>query len=198
MKVVITIIALSVALSCYGQIEKGQKFLGGYVYTGSNRDSYRIKTSGFGTDVTAGYMVSDNFAVGSLLGYSGNVDDANGGRATQNHGNQYRFAAFGRRYFLIDENFYLFIEARANGNYNTWFDDDFGITRDKVSGWYYQASVLIGASYFVSHRVALNTVIGGATFTRQKQTGPDGWLRWDFDTAIIISNFNLGATIYFK
>lgn len=196
MKAVLIVFALCISITCYGQLERGRKFAGMSIGVGGSRDLGQVKTNTFGSSLFGGYLLTDNMVVGGELSYVGRVDDANGGQPYLNHNNAYGVATFVRRYFLIDDDLYLYGQAYVKGSYSRSFQNEYGVISNAQDSWNYNASLMMGATYFVSHSVALEATIGRLGFTRTQQ--PGGWMRWDLTSTFILTDLSVSATVFFK
>lgn len=104
-KLLLSLVAVTgLALSTQAQTEKGKVMLGGNVgFSSSKVDGANKSDFSFSVVPSAGYFVSDNFAIGTGVGYTYNkeVSDLNLNQA-------FKVAPFGRYYVGLSDQFKFF------------------------------------------------------------------------------------------
>ena len=133
-----------------------------------------------------GFFVSDNIAIGGMLGYNGttsdefvDVLDAEAEVKT----NMLTIGAFGRWYATPANQFSFFAELGLN--YNTQNMEVEGIDEDiKANG--FEVALTPGVNYFISPNFALEASIGVLSYETSKP---------DFDGAESTDSFAIGVNL---
>ena len=176
------------------QIQKGKRFVSGDLNVGSQRGQSAEKRSQLNLNLSAGYLLTNNVAVGGALGYLSSTTDVRGA-STIMHTNDFRLGAFVRRYFLLDENLYLYVEGQVYASYFKYFQDDHGVRSMKSTDPAFGADLTPTAMYFVGKKVALQASIGRIHFDHRDEGG--GWKANVFSASFGLRALTVGASIYF-
>jgi hypothetical protein len=175
-KLFIMAMLCAIAFSTNAQTEKGKFLLGGAVnFSTSNQDNQAEgrKTS-FGLSPRIGYLVSDNWAVGTALNFSvsktkGTINDDN----TIDMGSQYTYygiAPFVRHYAKIADNFKFFgdlhVEAAFGKEKNVDEQGKSGSTKSKINT--YSTGISPGLAFFPAKKWAIEFSFPLVSYFSQK------------------------------
>ncbi len=156
-------------------LANGDIFISGSVGITSSKTG-DFKTSGFNIMPKVGFMITDNIAIGGMIGYeSDKTDDG----ITDSTVNTLSIGAFGRWYATPANDFSMFVELGANYHSS---DDD--ATDVKVNG--FGVALAPGIHYFISDHFALETSIAALSFDSSKP---------DTDGAEQTTTFGLGLDL---
>lgn len=111
------------------------------------------------------------------------------------HINDFELGAFVRRYFLLDENLYVYAEGQVYAACQKQLQDDHGIRSMKSTNPAFGADLTPTAVYFVGKKVALQASIGKIHFDHRDEGG--GWKANVFSTSFGLRALRVGASIYF-
>jgi hypothetical protein len=207
MKTLFTLIALCGALTAFAQIEKGRSYLTGQVSLSDGTQHAESSFDGtvqsssshvgsFGANVSYGYLVADNWAIG-LNGNSNLSKTSNANFVSKGNGNG--LSVYARRYFPVANNFYVHVDAGLSRSTSTsqskaQTDPEWSKSTSETSSVYLSP----GATYFISSRWALTTYLGSVGYSHQKQKNinpiSDSINKSDLNTV----GFNFGlSSIYF-
>ena len=155
-----TILTQSVLLLYFissGQINKGSVLLGGDLWANSiwqENNGVKFKSSGFGFSPLAGKAIKDNLVLGGFLGIGVSDNDGVNGN-NENHEKSYTAGMFMRKYGVIKNNFYGFIQGNTGFSYSKYEYIQFNGISVENKRTAVQASLSPGLSYKVSRKLHL-------------------------------------------
>jgi len=163
----------------------GDVFISGSVgFTSQSMGDF--KSNSFNITPMVGFMVSDNIAVGGMLGYSSSTADV----SDEDFGtvelktNAFSVGAFGRYYATPASDFSFFGQASlAYTSMSTEFDVE-GSEEVKVNG--FGIAVSPGLSYFIGSNWAIEATIGALSYSSMKP---------DYDGAESTDTFGLNLDL---
>jgi len=201
MKKIIVAVVVCLPLLTLAQIEKGRSFLsGGFGFnTNSPENPQPGGTKHFSRfDINAmyGFMIGDTWAIGVTPSYQTQTqtfsDDS------KNHSNTIAVGPFIRKYFSLNDKFYFHLDAMYNFTQQKDFSETAGGDKSpETTTTSHVVSLVPGASYFITDRVALQASLGKLAFTKFKSPNNDNNSS-SFDLNFSITSFTLGAAVYFR
>ncbi|UGS21861.1 outer membrane protein [Flavobacterium cyclinae] len=155
---------------------KGDVFVSG-AFTYSSAKTGDFKENAFTIAPKVGYFVTENIAVGGMLGYSSNKID-NGAADATNSG--FGLGAFGRYYFTPASKFSLFGELAFD--YMTldsefYFDQtigDYVVPGNSFETKQFGVNLGLGMNYFVSSNFSLEAGVGVLGYSSNDNGGGSG------------------------
>lgn len=215
MKIIFTLIALCGAVTAFAQIEKGMSVLTGNISlsggdqattTDANGVSSTVnsKSKGFGTSISYGYFVANNWVIGLRGSYGVNRSDLEGNNSkSMSRASNTGMAIYTRRYFLIAERFYFHVEGGLSYSY--------GVTNSKVDTdpvWNSETTatsviyVNPGLTYFVTKKFAVTANIGSANYTKQESKESQSTYRYSSTRkapalSFSLTSIGLSASLFF-
>jgi hypothetical protein len=200
MKKFIIAVVVSLPLLAVAQVEQGRSFIsGGFGFnTNSPEDPQPGSTKHFSRfDINAmyGYMIGDTWAIGITPSFQTQTqtfyDDS------KNHSNIFAVGPFVRKYFSINDKFYFHLDAMYNFSQQKDYSETAGGDKaPETTSTSHTVSLVPGASYFITDRVALQASLGKLAFTKFKSPNNDNNSS-SFDLNFSITSFTLGAAVYF-
>jgi hypothetical protein len=198
MKNVILIAVFCLPIAALAQIQKGKSVLSGSVnYTLSGNDSEVSAQSNKSYQFTAsssyGYLIGDRWAIGITPSF---LKNRQLGYGADLHYRTVSIGPFVRRYFPVGEKFFIHVDGGMNaafsGNWLVLNGEKSAVTKSTGLNFY----VGLGASYFVSGRIALQASLGNISYSSSKTESDDN-RPWNFGTNFGLSSLTLGAAWYF-
>ena len=165
---------------------KGDVFMSGSVgYRGESTGD--AKFNEFEVMPRVGFFVSDNIAIGGMIGYQGTTNetiiDVITEETAEVKDNMLTIGAFGRWYATPANQFSFFAELGLN--YNTMNSETEGIDEEiKANG--FEFALTPGVNYFISPNFALEASIGVLSYETSKP---------DFEGAESTDTFSLGVNL---
>jgi hypothetical protein len=141
----------------------GDIFISGSLNVSSTKNG-DAKTSSFGIMPKVGFFVTDDIAVGGMVGFNSSKD------ADENKTNTFNVGAFGRWYATPASDFSFMVELGVSYE-NSKYTDNATDTDYKSSG--FGVALSPGVSYFLSDHFAMEAQIAALSFNSQKPDGGD-------------------------
>ena len=201
MKILVACFMAMLALSAFGQIEKGKSFITGGLGVGvSNIDNGGTlddhKASNYNFNAQYGYLIADNWAIGVGASFQGNKQkyDTYSNHLTNASGN-----VFVRKYFPLGDKFYLNADLTFyGGRTRSYSESNNGTKSGDTKNPSLGISIGPGASYFITDRVALTASLGGISYGQSKyKTQTENNSNSSFGFNFGIDSIILGAALFF-
>lgn len=173
--------------STYG-FSKGDILVEGNLrYSSEDDKNDEIKQSNFNFSPKAGYMITDDIAVGLQLGFGSDKSDYYGADEINKY-NTFQAGVFGRYYFLnLGERFKVYGEAGLGLSNGKYIEEFRGVeTSVKNKGAYANAG--IGVNYFVTERFAINFGLSDVISYRTSKLDVSG--------AEAVNNFDANINVF--
>lgn len=175
-KLILSIALLSgVAFTTEAQTEKGKFIVGGNAsYNTSKLDADNAKAShNFSIVPNVGYFVSDNFAVGTGIGYQSSKASSE-----SNVGKREAFviAPFGRHYTPVAENFKFFGQLSVPMAFGTTkaIDGDLKVGDKTGNSTSIGVALSPGFAFFPSSKIGIEFALNGISYNNSKVEDADG------------------------
>lgn len=179
-KLLLSLIAVSaLAFTTQAQTEKGKFMLGGDVEFNSNKDNGASKAdTKFNIVPSVGYFVTDNFAIGTGIGFGFSKDNA-GTKAVPSDvatkTQAFVVAPFARYYKGINESFKFFGQLSvpmAFGNEKSTVDGDNYTKKDKFNN--VGVALSPGFAFFPSKRFGIEFSVQGISYNNNTEKDNNG------------------------
>lgn len=166
----ITIVLTSVlCINGFAQLQQGKKFVGGTL-SFYRLDNSGNKTTNLEIGPSLGFMISDHLSLGVMLDYSGQVVKGSTFRQSQN---QFKLGIFSRQYFLLGDQFAIYLQENLNGSTGTekYTDNNQPERKYNLSGFSIAAGP--GIIFFPVLKLGLEAGIGSLGYDHQKRKDAD-------------------------
>ena len=175
---------------------KGDVFMSGSVgYRGESTGDFKFNS--FNISPRVGFFVSDNIAIGGMIGYTATTNDEFDEvllDVAEVKTNMLTIGAFGRWYATPANQFSFF--AELGFNYNTLNSETEGIDEEiKANG--FEFAVTPGVNYFISPNFALEASIGVLSYETSKPDFEGAESTDTFSLGVNLSQINLGLVYKF-
>ncbi len=175
---------------------KGDIFMSGSIgYRGESTGDFKFNQ--FNISPRLGFFVSDNIAVGAMIGYESTTNDTfievldDSAEITEN---MLTLGAFGRWYASPASQFSFFAELGLN--YNTMNSETEGIDGElKANG--FEIALTPGVSYFISTNFAMEASVGVLSYETSKPDADGAESTDTFELGFNLSQINLGLVYKF-
>jgi hypothetical protein len=199
MKKLIVVIAVCMPLFTFAQIQKGGSFLsGGFGFNSNSPENPQPGAtkhfSRFDINAMYGFLIGDTWAIGVTPSYQTQTQTFSD--ESKNHSNTFGIGPFIRKYFACGDKFYFHLD----GIYSHSQQKDFSETSTGDNGPTTKSStnafsIVPGASYFITEKVALTATLGRLSYSKIKAANDNNSSAFDFNFSI--TSFSLGAAVYF-
>jgi len=186
----ISIVLLTISVSCLAQTEKGKTLLGGSVSFSSIKSGYTSKKSSFIYVMpSVGYFIADNLVIGGGIGYGYNNSPARSNSeydiwSTGTKSNNFMMKTFGRYYVSLTPEIKFFSELSGSMNleqYRVTDKSDRPLTADKLKNSFYNVRLSPGFAIFPSRKIGIELYFTGFQYrkdnTKQLDLDPSAYLR---------------------
>ncbi|MFW0718829.1 outer membrane beta-barrel protein [Pedobacter sp. N23S346] len=168
-KLLLSLVAVAgLVYSANAQTEKGKIMLGGSVGFNSTKVEGAAKSDvSFSIVPNVGYFVSDNFAIGTGVGYTSDKE------VSENNINQaFKVAPFGRYYVNLSDQFKFFGQLSVPMEFgNNKFVDNNGDTGAKISKTTdIGVNLAPGFAFFPTKRIGIEVSVNGLGYNNRKVT----------------------------
>lgn len=200
MKKLIVALVVSLPLLAFAQVEKGRSFIsGGFGFNTTSPENPQPGNtkhfSRFDINAMYGFMVADTWAIGVTPSFQMQTQTFSDN--SKNHSNIIAVGPFVRKYFSLNDKFYFHLDAMYNFTQQKDFAENAnGDKQPETTTTSHVVSLVPGASYFITDKVALQASLGKLAFTKFKSPNNDNNSS-SFDLNFSITSFTLGAAVYF-
>ena len=183
--------------------EGGKGFANGDIFvTGSvgftSESTGDFKSNSFNITPMVGFMVSDNIAIGGMLGYMSETSDqdlSGEGDVFEVKTNTFSIGAFGRYYATPASDFSFFGQASFAYLTSSTEIDFPGSEEAKSTG--FGLEIAPGVSYFIGSNWAIEATIGALSYNTVKPDGDDAESTDTFGLNLNLQDINLGLVYKF-
>lgn len=178
-KLLLSLVAVSAfAFSTQAQTEKGKIIVGGNVAFDTNKSdaSGSKSNTSFNIVPSVGYFVSDNFAVGTGVGYSYSKNTPVIANTTGIQNQAFVVSPFGRYYANLSESFKFFGQLSVPME----FGKDKAVDTEGKAGAKTATTTEIGVAlspgfaFYPTKKIGIEFALNGLSYNTLRKEGPDG------------------------